>query len=201
MERLANNIELTESEIEKIVFLSFMFGQGDLELQTAFLSSIVSKIGKVDKEKVERAFSDMVDKISPPNKEKATLVTAKAHGDYAEINTKADEQLDSVSELHEGKERSSNRIDYIAENIWLRDRRYLREGRPNRDEYFKPNTLQDPYFSFGVHYIEREMSSGNDHIDAVLEKVRDVPRNNMEARLDVIARYNETHPETPLENF
>lgn len=204
MENFEHKAELSEKEIEKILFLTFMFSQGSSVLQKAILIAIATRIGQQNQDLTESAFKKMTVKIRPPNTDKSALVTANIHPDVPDINLRPYFQLHTIFPLTEDTEFAEEPVDFIAMDIWNRDWQYLcckKKERTNRGKDFKPDTLQDPHFSFGVHYIERENDTGNVHFDSLLEQVRDVPRQNFTKRLDVIRRYNETHPDSPLESL
>lgn len=200
MEGFEHKAELSDKELEKILFLSFMFSQGSIGLQNAILISLSEITGKQDETRVREAFERMVQNMTPKDKSEATIVTAKIHGKF-DTPLDGSQEIEHVLALSKKHGGASDSIETIADEIWERDWKFIvaRDGRSNRRADFKANTLQDPYFSFGVHYVERETSSGNQHFDTLLEKVRDIPRSDIFKRVKVIEKYNETHPESPLE--
>jgi hypothetical protein len=199
MEHFEKKFELASKDLKQIITLSFMFSQGNPVLQEQLLSAISVIVGSQNKDRVIDELHKIEKTFFVRDPEKMIPAHKFPHG-----TVPADLKMDQpkfILPLLETVDPADVYFDYIAAQIWKTDYGFLNRqyGRPNRKDNFKENTLQDPFFSFGVHYIEREMSSGNQYFDAVLDGVRDIPRKDIRYRLEVIAKYNETHPDTPLE--
>lgn len=203
MEQFEARVELTEKELEQIIFLSFMFSQGNVDAQSKICRAMSLIIGTYDSEVVDNAFKGFVKKLKPDNAKKATLVSAKVHADDEEINKKQFNH-DSGIWAFDSEKIDADLIpetEDVVRQFWLGDYEYLckKGGRPNRKVDFAPNTIQDPFFSFGVHYLERGNTTGNKYFDELLSKLQEAPIGNVSIRTEVIKKYNETHPDTPLE--
>jgi hypothetical protein len=198
MENFETNGQLSESELERIFFLSFMFSQGNSDLQENLLFAVSSLVGPQNQDKSEEAFNSLLAKIVPEQGKAATLEKAKIHplvGDFA--NAEVYKML--ATYLWRSHEVSDKDYQEILDEIWARDHEYLctNQGRENRKIDFKPNTIQDPFFSFAIYYIEQGHDVGDTYFDLILNRLRETETSNLEIKKQVTEEYNRTHPSTP----
>lgn len=214
---------LTKAEMMRILWKSFEFAQGDTDIQKKILAKVRSYYGELEEAdftEMQKRFNKITfvpktesdppfinDELNtPPSGRSHILAGRKSHA-VAEIEDNEETLLEADIEPYlqaltssESKEVS---VQEIAESVWNSDNNYLKKGRPNRDPNGELNTLRDPYFSFGVHYILRENSTSHPAFNRLFAVIRTIPFEayNYESLthiLRVLLKYNTTHPETPV---
>jgi hypothetical protein len=206
---------LNEREVVKILWESFKFSQGTSELQKEMLQRINSyykERPELDEYEIQERFSRMV--INGPltayiTEHKLTKNFSHPNVDSSTTDKELGRIYKYIALLTDPKnadldDDSNFDLASIYNNIWTQDFSYLVEknGRQNRlVENTGNNTLQDKYFSFGVHYLLRKNDTGNVAFNKLFNELRTIEMNllNVDQRKQieqVIKKYNETHPET-----
>lgn len=197
MEQLKYTPEVSEKELEQIIFLSYMFSQGSISLQTSLVIAISKIIGHQDKSRTIKVYDKFAESLKFDEDSGLSLSRAKSHTAGA-----ADPKLHYGDISHLTHENSPHtEVDYqeIVNDMWQQDYFYLCEqsdGRPNRDqENFKRDTIQDPYFSFGVTYLLGDRATPSPAFNQLLEQLReyDVSEHLQSKKDAVLAMYQKHH--------
>jgi hypothetical protein len=126
-----------------------------------------------------------------------TLSRAHTHSENVD-NPKL--HFDDISHLSsESAAREGVDLQEMVDDIWERDHYFLsdKNGRPNRKEDgFKTDTIQDPYFSFGVAYLLNNTHTPSPIFNQLLDRLRqyDVSESAQPQKEAVIALYKKHHP-------
>ena len=201
MERLQHTYEVSVKELEQIIFLSYMFSQGSISLQTSLVIAISKIIGHQDTSRTIKVYDKFAESLRFDEDSGLSLSRAQSHTAVA-----ADPKLHYGDISHLTHENSPHaEVDYqeIVNDMWQQDYVYLCEqsdGRPNRDhKNFKSDTIQDPYFSFGVAYLLGDRNTPSNAFNRLLEQLRehDVSEHIQSKKEAVVAMYQKHHQETP----
>jgi hypothetical protein len=198
MEQFKEAQELSEKELEQIIFLSYMFSQGSLTLQASLVHAIAKITGHQDQEFAKKAFDSFATSLQFKPDTGFSITRAHIHSENVDDPK---DHFGDVSHLsHQETSRTVVDFSEIVNDIWERDYFYLYEknGRPNRNhDDFKENTIQDPYFSFGVAYLLNDTTTPSPVFNKLLERLRqyEVDESIKPQKEAVIQIYKEHHPD------
>ncbi len=200
MEQFEGTPELSDKEIEQIIFLSYMFSQGSIPLQKAIMGHIAKIAGLQDPGHARTLYDSFAQSLHYTEGEGYTIGRANLHTNEGLDNPKG--HFSDIAPFTEGeRSRDAMSLQEIVDNMWSLDYHYLCEkaGRPNRKESgFKVDTLQDPYFSFGMAYLESEKETPSEVFNTFLNRLReyDISPDNRSVKDAVIAAYQEHHSDS-----
>lgn len=187
--------QLSESQLERLIFLSFMHSQGDGKLHNYLILWLHNWYGSQDETKFEAAWQSFCDKQSP-NKSDFMLATKKSHTERAipghnyvdgipnpliVSQTVSDQKRFVVGlienfNLYESKDQH---LKLILTQLLATDHDYVKLGRPNRNSSAKADTLRHAHFSFVIHYLLKGEQTGDPAFDALYKELKGILRNKV----------------------
>ncbi len=200
--------QLTSKEVAMLVWRSFKFSQGDSDLQLLLLRSAKDYYGNQESFSLDEADFRLKELIG----EDSFKLANKNNHIRVEVSTLKAEFSNFINYFKALTSKPTKTIENLTDFDFLqmfidRDRRFLLpiSGRPNRDSLkIGDNSLADRYFSFFVHHILRNNTSGEKAFDVLFTNWR----NNMKEYIskgdilrsvsDIVERYNDNHPDTPV---
>lgn len=223
MEKLArenkNSTEkvLSFSELKKILFLSFMFSQGDPDLQNKILLFVRDYYGQQKKlnQRQNKVLDDYIGKVLVKLKKiGAHEVEVSSYGGGISTDNSTDYTespsffLESLTRDYLDIENFSQSIFDFLKQLMERDLYFYEVGRKNRFKSSgEKNNLRDPHISFFINYILRNTKAGEDSFDNLFKKSKGVLRDffqtkdkNSEDLKTLISEYNKTHLDTKVTN-
>jgi hypothetical protein len=204
MEQFKEAPELSEKELEQVIFLSYMFSQGLVTLQASFIHAITKMVGHQDEQLTKKAFDKFAESLKYSKDEGITLSRLYTHSRQVDDPKLHFDDISHISS--ELTVREDFDMQEMVDDLWQRDHLFLceRNGRPNRREVdFKPDTIQDPYFSFGVTYLLNDTATPSPVFNKLLEQLRqyDVSEYVKPEKEAVIDVYKKTHPDQTKYNL
>lgn len=190
---------LEPAQLKRLIFMSYMFSQGEQEVQLNIFRWLKQYYGPQPTEVIAEAHHQFVESQfqgTPVSKLEERAVHAPGHI----TEHRLDLDYEFITYLS-SQEADAPDIKYMQREMYTLDLHYLQEGggRPNRKPEGKENTLADPYFSFVVQYLVRLERTGDEAMDALCkhlgEEVAAIDKDSAES---LIALYNKTHPDTQL---
>lgn len=192
---------LESTHLKRLMFLSYMFSQGDQEVQLNLFRWIKQYYGMQSFEVVEDAHKQFVS-AQFKDSETAKVESANTHATGHVTEAVLNRDLEFLSFLsNEMTQDEIPDLAYIQTEMYKIDLHYLNRegGRPNRNPEGKENTIADPYFSFVVQYLVRKERTGDEALDALCKQLaEEVAAVDKESAESLIGLYNKTHPDTPL---
>jgi hypothetical protein len=191
--------KLSEQEIKKVLFLSYMMSQGQPNFQSHILNFVHDYYGDQEGMDIARAEEDIARNMSQ-------LSSKHVHKDLKAGNKEELENVSRYLDVLKGDIFYEYSLNDFYTKILDSDDRYLRLGRPNRLSTNEgDNTIKDKYFSFTIHYLIRKNKLGEEAFDFLLKTLREIMLKSIKPEtlvynplLHIVVKYNETHPNTKV---
>lgn len=207
--------QLNIKELATILWYSFMFSQGNSEVQRSILEFARAYYGPQKKkfrisESILNAFYT---KIKPKTKKFASPDILIRRGYHVGMDTMEasgeapGKTKETLSPLFVSNARPEKILPRCFSGILKRDLTYLleRDGRPGdkkkdgSDPGFVEHPLKDKFFSYIIFYVLRGEETNQEWADAMFSAMRaEFDKGNLAIPVELVEKYREHHPEVQI---